>query len=56
MILAAVTCVVWQYTLYKETWLYPVVPGLIVGILAFVIISLLTAKPSQQVRDMVKTG
>lgn len=56
MVLSTITCIWWHFTYYKSLWIYPVVPGLIVGILSFIIISLFTQKPSERIKSMIKKG
>ncbi len=47
MILSTATCIVWYLKFYKVYWIYPVVPGLIVGILSYIIFSLLKPDKNQ---------
>ena len=56
MILATITCVWWHFTYYQQLWIYPIVPGLIVGILSFLIVSRFTGKPSENVLAMIRSG
>ncbi len=46
MILSTITCIIWYLKFYKVYWIYPVVPGLIVGITSYIIFSLL--KPDKK--------
>lgn len=52
MVVATVTCVAWQLKFYPVYWIYPVVPGLIVSIPVYYIVSLFTRKPPKEVLDM----
>jgi len=56
MILSTLTCIWWHFTYYKTLWVYPVIPGLIVGIISFVMISWFTPKPSEEIKQMIKAG
>ena len=56
MILSTGTCIWWHFTYYKTLWVYPVIPGLIVGIISYVIISWFTPKPSEGIKSMIKAG
>lgn len=53
MVVATVTCIVWQLKYYPVYWIYPVVPGLAVSVPIFVLVSLLTRKPPEEVVSMV---
>lgn len=43
MVLATVGSMLWQMYGYPKYWVHPVVPGIIIGVTSFIVISLLTA-------------
>ena len=56
MILSTITCIWWTLTYYQTLWIYPIIPGLIVGIVSFVVISWFTKKPSGAILEMIRAG
>ena len=56
MLLATLTCIVWNFTYYPREWIYPIIPGLIVGIISYLLISWFTKKPSDKILEMIKAG
>lgn len=56
MILSTITCIWWTLTYYQTLWIYPIIPGLIVGIASFVVISWFTKKPSGAILEMIRAG
>ena len=52
MILSTASCIIWYIFLYRKTWIYPILPGLIVGIGTYLIISFFTEKPNNKTIDI----
>lgn len=48
MILSTTSCIVWYIFLYKKLWIYPILPGLVIGIVSYLVISAVTKKPDYE--------
>ena len=49
MVIAVIVCVLWHLFFYKVYWIYPVVPGLIASITAYIALSLALPSPTEHV-------
>ena len=47
MVAAVITSILWYFYYYKVYWIYPVVPGLLVSVVVFVLFSLAFPQPSK---------
>ncbi len=53
MVVATIVCVLWYIYYYRVYWIYPVVPGLLVSVPLFILLSLVTKKPPQEVVELL---
>ncbi|KMY67083.1 pantothenate permease [Desulfocarbo indianensis] len=49
MVLSTVSCIIWYIFYYRTTWIYPILPGLIVGVGSYILVSLFTKKPDPKI-------
>ncbi|MBC7112987.1 MAG: sodium/solute symporter [Candidatus Methanomethyliales bacterium] len=54
MISGLVVGLLWYKFLYKVTWIYPVIPALVVSLPLFFVVSMLTPKPSNEVLKLLE--